>query len=154
MKKPERSKELHCTYDPATRGGSSPPDGRKVKGTLHWVSKKHALKVDINLYDRLFKTIYPMKTVNSEDFTANLNPNSKKVLKSVPVEPSLADAKKGYKFQFERKGYFCVDTKETTDKKLVINRTIQLRDSWAKIEKKIQQQKKTKPLGHEAIPME
>ncbi|MEA2103896.1 MAG: glutamine--tRNA ligase/YqeY domain fusion protein [Candidatus Cloacimonadota bacterium] len=135
-------KELYCTYDPKTRGGNS-PDGRKVKGTLHWVSKKHALKVDINLYDRLFKTMYPMKTEEGEDFTSNLNPNSKKVLKNVPVEPSLTNAEKGYIFQFERMGYFCVETNnfspanETTDAKIVINRTIALRDSWAKIEKKI-----------------
>ncbi len=123
--------ELHCTYDPATRGGSA-PDGRKVKGTLHWVSVKHALKAEVRLYDHLFLNENPEQ---GEDFTSNINPESLQVLPECYLEPSLAEAKPGDRFQFERQGYFCVD-KDSSSKKLVFNRTVSLKDSWAKIEKK------------------
>ena len=125
--------ELHCTYDPATRGGDS-PDGRKVRGTLHWVSVTHALKAEIRLYDRLFVTADPDEVEEGADFTSNLNPNSLEVLTSCYVEPSLAKATPGSRFQFERQGYFCVDP-DSSDGALVFNRTVSLRDSWDKIER-------------------
>ena len=125
--------ELHCTYDPATRGGSA-PDGRKVRGTLHWVSAAHALKAEVRLYDRLFSKPNPLDVEEGEDFTANLNPNSLEVLTSCWVEPSLAGAAPGSIYQFERQGYFCVDP-DSTDRRLVFNRTVSLRDTWAKIER-------------------
>jgi glutaminyl-tRNA synthetase len=125
--------ELHCTYDPETRGGWS-PDGRKVKATLHWVSAAHAVEAEIRLYDHLFLKEDPEDVNEGQDFTANLNPNSLEVLKSCQLEPSLADAKPGERFQFERLGYFCVDP-DSTNKNLVFNRTVTLRDTWAKIEK-------------------
>jgi glutaminyl-tRNA synthetase len=121
--------ELRCIYDPATRGGDS-PDGRSPKATLHWVSAAHALPAEIRLYDRLFKEERP----DIEDFTAALNPNSLEVLNDCLVEPSLAAAKPGDRFQFERQGYFCVDL-DSQDSRLVFNRTVTLRDTWAKIEK-------------------
>ncbi|MFQ5546303.1 MAG: glutamate--tRNA ligase family protein, partial [Acidiferrobacterales bacterium] len=121
--------ELHCTYDPATRGGSA-PDGRKVKGTIHWVSAAHSLEAKIRLYDRLFIKADPTK-----DFKDYLNPNSIETLTSSRVEPSLAGAVPGSRYQFERQGYFCVDSVDSSDRKLVFNRTVTLRDSWAKIEK-------------------
>lgn len=121
--------ELHCTYDPATRGGSA-PDGRKVKGTIHWVSAAHSLEAKIRLYDRLFIKADPTK-----DFKDHLNPNSIETLTSSRVEPSLAGAVPGSRYQFERQGYFCVDSVDSSDRKLVFNRTVTLRDSWAKIEK-------------------
>ena len=124
--------ELHCTYDPATKGGDA-PDGRKVKGTLHWVSAAHALPAEVRLYDRLFLNENPDDTVGGADFTSNLNPNSLEVLKNCYVEPSLADSKPGSRYQFERLGYFCVDPDSGPDS-LVFNRTVALRDSWAKIE--------------------
>ncbi len=130
--------ELHCTYDPKTRGGWS-PDGRKVRGTLHWVSAAHSLEAEVRLYDRLFLKPDPFDVEEGEDFTANLNPNSLVVLTSCRVEPSLAGAKPGSRFQFERHGYFCVDP-DSTDGKLVFNRTVALRDTWAKIEKKLKGQ--------------
>jgi glutaminyl-tRNA synthetase len=123
--------ELHCTYDPKTRGGDS-PEGRKVKATLHWVSAIHAIEAEVRLYDCLFVKANPEE---DEDFKTNLNPNSLEVLKSCRVEPSLAGAKPGERYQFERLGYFCVDT-DSSDKKLVFNRTVTLRDTWAKIQKK------------------
>ena len=125
--------ELHCTYDPVTRGGSA-PDGRKVRGTLHWVSAAHALKAEVRLYDRLFSKPNPLDVEKGEDFTANLNPNSLEVLTSCWVEPSLAGAAPGSIYQFERQGYFCVDP-DSTDRRLVFNRTVSLRDTWAKIER-------------------
>ena len=123
-------KEIHCTYDPATKGGSS-PDGRKVRGTIHWVSAKHAFDAEVRLYDRLYDKENPNE---GGDSMKNLNPNSLQILNS-KLEPSLKNAKKGDKFQFERKGYFCVDTKYSTDEKIVFNRTVTLRDSWAKMQK-------------------
>ena len=126
--------ELHCTYDPETRGGSA-PDGRRVKGTLHWVSADHSLEAEVRLYDRLFLTANPLDVEEGEDFTANLNPNSLETLTSCRVEPSLAGAAPGSICQFMRQGYFCVDP-DSSAEKLVFNRTVALRDTWAKIEKK------------------
>jgi len=125
--------ELHCTYDPATRGGDS-PDGRKVRGTLHWVSADHSLPAEVRMYDRLFLKPDPEDAEEGADFTANLNPNSLEVLTSCRVEPSLAGAAPGSRCQFERQGYFCVDP-DSSDGNLVFNRTVALRDTWAKIEK-------------------
>jgi glutaminyl-tRNA synthetase len=125
--------ELRCTYDPATRGGDA-PDGRKVKGTLHWVSAEHALEAEVRLYDRLFVKVNPDE-VDEEgaDFMANLNPDSLTVLTGCRLEPSLADLAPGSRVQFERQGYFCVDTKDSRPGAPVFNRTVALRDSWAKI---------------------
>ena len=126
--------ELHCTYDPSTRGGSS-PDGRKVKATLHWVSAQHALEAEVRLYDRLFEKEDP-----ADDYKTCLNPSSVQVLKFCRVEPSLAEATPGSRYQFERLGYFCVDSVDTKKGALVFNRTVTLRDTWAKIEKALQEQ--------------
>lgn len=126
--------ELHCTYDPETRGGNA-PDGRKVKGAIHWVSANHALKAEARLYDRLFNKENP----EDEDFAAHLNPNSLEVVTCF-VEPSLADAKPQERYQFERIGYFCVD-KDSSPGNLVFNRIVTLRDTWAKIEKALQNSK-------------
>ncbi len=123
--------EIHCTIDPDTRGGSA-PDGRAVKGTLHWVSASHALDVEVRLYDRLFNHPFPKEA--DGDFTDYINPDSMQVIEGAKVEPSLKGAAVGDRFQFERVGYFCVDPDSTEDN-LVFNRTIALRDSWAKIEK-------------------
>ena len=126
--------ELHCTYDPETRGGGA-PDGRKVRGTLHWVSAAHALEADVRLYDRLFTKLDPMdQEEEDDDWTTYLNPESLEVLTSCKVEPSLAAAPPESRYQFLRMGYFCVDPDSTADK-LVFNRTITLRDTWAKIER-------------------
>ena len=122
-------KELHCSYDPETRGGSA-PDGRKVKGTLHWVSSCSSIRVDVCLYDRLFKHPNP---ASEDDFKAHLNPNSLKILKDSLAEPSLKGAEAESKYQFERQGYFCVDKIDSSPDKLVFNRVVTLRDSWAKI---------------------
>jgi glutaminyl-tRNA synthetase len=124
--------EVHCTYDPATRGGDA-PDGRKVKGTLHWVSAAHAVDAEVRLYDRLFTNESPEEDV--EDFMVNLNPDSLEVLNGCKVEPSLAGATVGSRYQFERKGYFCVDP-DSDGAGLVFNETVSLRDSWAKIQAK------------------
>jgi len=118
--------EVHCTYDPTTRGGDA-PDGRRVKATIHWVSAQHALAAEVRLYDRLFTIENP----DSDSFKEYLNPNSLEVLEAF-VEPSLEKAEPGYRMQFERQGYFCVDP-DSTNEKLVFNRTVALRDSWAKI---------------------
>jgi glutaminyl-tRNA synthetase len=126
--------ELHCSYDPATRGGNA-PDGRKVKATIHWVSATHALNAEVRLYDHLFTMENPEITEEGEDFKSNLNPLSLNVLSDCMVEPSLKDAKPLDRFQFERLGYFCADT-NSTNKKIVFNRTVTLRDTWAKIQKK------------------
>jgi glutaminyl-tRNA synthetase len=126
--------ELRCTYDPQTRGGDNPPDGRKVKATLHWVSAAHALQSEARLYDHLFLKPNPDDVAEGADFTTNLNPNSLEVLTSCLVEPSLAGAKPGDRCQFERQGYFCVDL-DSTSEALVFNRTVKLKDSWEKIEK-------------------
>ena len=127
-------KEIHATYDPQTRGGNNPPDGRKVKATLHWVSAQHAIPVEVRLYDRLFIKPDPDDVEEGEDFIANLNPNSL-IVKKAYAEPFIKDAKPGDKFQFERIGYFCVDP-DSTDDKLIFNRTVTLKDEWAKIAKK------------------
>ncbi len=126
--------ELHCTYDPATRGGDA-PDGRKVKATLHWVSAPHAAQAEVRLYENLFTKENPDDVEEGQDFTANLNPNSLEVLSDCQVEPSLAQAKALDRFQFERLGYFCVDP-DSTPEAPVFNRTVGLRDTWAKIQKK------------------
>jgi glutaminyl-tRNA synthetase len=126
--------ELRCTYDPATRGGNA-PDGRKVKSTIHWVSAPHAVEAEVRQYENLFATENPNDAPEGQDFTANLNPHSLEVLKGCKLEPSLADASVGARFQFERLGYFCVD-RDSTPAALVFNRTLGLRDTWAKIEKR------------------
>jgi len=126
-------REIRCTIDPETRGGSA-PDGRTVKGTLHWVSAPHALDVEVRLYDRLFNHPFPLDVKEGESFLDHLNPDSLQVISGAKAEPNLKDAKPGDRFQFERVGYFCVDPDSKNDK-LVFNRTISLRDSWAKIEK-------------------
>jgi len=123
--------ELRCTYDPASRGGAS-PDGRKVKGTLHWVSVPHAVEAEVRLYDRLFVRENPFE---GGDLVSNLNPSSLESLTDCKLEPSLANAEPGSRFQFLRHGYFCVDSKDSTPEKLVFNRTVNLRDSWAKVQK-------------------
>ena len=128
--------EIHCTYDPATKGGDA-PDGRKVKATLHWLSAAHALEVETRLYDRLFIKENPDEVEAGADFKSNLNPNSLEVLKGCFVEPGLAGAAPGSIYQFERQGYFCVDPVESTAGKLVFNRTVSLRDSWAKIQESL-----------------
>jgi glutaminyl-tRNA synthetase len=126
--------ELHCTYDPETRGGNNPPDGRKVKATLHWVSAAHAVEAEVRLYGRLFVKQDPNDVPEGGDWTDNLNPDSLEVAPKCYVEPSLADAKPGERYQFERKGYFCVDPDSSADKP-VFNRTVTLRDTWANIQK-------------------
>jgi glutaminyl-tRNA synthetase len=123
--------ELHCTYDPATRGGDA-PDGRKVKATLHWVSVPHAVPAEVRLYENLFTTPDPGDVPEGQDFTVHINPNSLEVLTTCRVEPSLAAAPVGSRYQFERLGYFCVDP-DSTPGHLVFNRTVPLRDTWAKI---------------------
>jgi glutaminyl-tRNA synthetase len=123
--------EVHCTYDPATRGGDA-PDGRKVKSTIHWVSAEHAIKAEVRLYEQLFTVENPDV---GEDLDSIINPNSLTVLTDCSVEPSLAEARTGEKFQFERSGYFCADP-DSGPGKLVFNRTVTLRDTWAKIEQK------------------
>ena len=128
--------ELHCTYDPATRGGDA-ADGRKVKSTLHWVSAAHALEAEVRLYDHLFTKENPDDAADGEDFKANLNPNSLETLAACRVEPSLAAAEPGYRCQFERQGYFCVDPDSSPDR-LIFNRTVTLKDTWAKIQKRQQ----------------
>jgi glutaminyl-tRNA synthetase len=126
--------EVHCTYDPETRGGYA-PDGRKVKGTIHWVSAAHALDAEVRLYDRLFTEENPNKVDEGKSFLDYINPNSLTVLTGCKVEPSLAGAAPGSHYQFERKGYYCVDP-DTTPERLVFNLTVNLRDTWAKIEQK------------------
>jgi glutaminyl-tRNA synthetase len=128
-----RITEVHCTYDPETKGGDA-PDGRKVKGTLHWVSATESLKAQVQLYDNLFTSETPENTEESQDFTSNINPDSLKVLENCFVEKSLADTKPGDRYQFERLGYFCTDLDSSKDK-LVFNRTVGLRDTWAKMQK-------------------
>ncbi|MDP6793685.1 MAG: glutamine--tRNA ligase/YqeY domain fusion protein, partial [Anaerolineales bacterium] len=125
--------ELHCIYDPATRGGSA-PDGRKVKSTLHWVSASHAVDAEVRLYERLFLAEDP-GSVSAEDLDHSLNPRSLQVMRGCKLEPSLAQAVPGSRFQFERQGYFCVDTVDSSEEQLVFNRTVALRDTWARIER-------------------
>jgi glutaminyl-tRNA synthetase len=126
--------ELRCTYDPATRGGDA-PDGRKVKATIHWVSARHAASAEVRLYDHLLSVADPGDIPEGEDFKKFLNPKSLEVLKGCRVEPALAQAQAGGRWQFERQGYFCADSKESKPGALVFNRTVTLRDTWAKIEK-------------------
>jgi len=126
--------EVHCTYDPATRGGNT-PDGRKVKSTIHWVSAANALDAEVRIYENLFTKENPNEVEDGQDFTANLNPKSLEVISNAKVEPSLAGAAAGSRYQFERLGYFCVDPDSKPDK-LIFNRTVALKDTWAKVEKK------------------
>ena len=128
-----RIMEVHCTYDPATKGGDA-PDGRKVRATLHWVSAAHAVSAEVRLYEHLFTKADPNETAEGLDFKANLNPRSLETLTSCKVERSLAGASPESQFQFERLGYFCVDRKDSTPEKPVFNRTATLRDEWAKIQ--------------------
>ena len=136
--------ELLCTYDPETKGGSA-PDGRKVKGTLHWVSAQHAYGAEVRLYDHLFNRPDPEDVDEPDhDFKSNLNPNSLTVLKDCKLEPSLSQASPGDHYQFERLGYFCVDSEDSAPEAPVFNRTASLRDQWARIEKQRQNQPKKK----------
>ena len=123
--------ELRCSYDPQTRG-AAPADGRKVKGTIHWVSARHAVEAEVRLYDRLFSQANPSGDKDGTDYRSHLNPDSLEILVKCPVEPSLAQAAAGQVFQFERQGYFCVDSRDSGAKALVFNRAATLRDSWAK----------------------
>lgn len=123
---------LHCTYDPESRGGN-PSDGRKVKGTIHWVSAQHAVTAELRLYDRLFTDPFPENTADGRDFTKNLNPNSLEILTGCQLEPNLAEAQIGDRFQFMRQGYFVIDSDSTPDH-LIFNRTVGLRDTWAKVQ--------------------
>jgi glutaminyl-tRNA synthetase len=126
--------ELRCTYDPATRGGDA-PDGRKVKATLHWVSAAHAVDAEVRLYDRLFTIETPAQTPDDRDWREFVNPASLQVLTGCKVEPSLAAAPAGARYQFERIGYFCADG-DTSSGRPVFNRTVGLKDTWGKIERK------------------
>jgi glutaminyl-tRNA synthetase len=132
--------EVHCTYDPATRGGNAPPDGRKVKATIHWVSAVQAVSGEVRLYDNLFLKEDPGQVEEGQDFTANLNPKSLEVLTDSKLEPALANAVPGARYQFERMGYFCVDP-DSAPGKPVFNRTVTLKDALAKIEKRGKQPK-------------
>ena len=125
--------EIHCTYDPETRSGFA-PDGRKVDSTIHWVSARHALPAEVRLYDRLFRVPNPL--AEGSDYMEHLNPKSLEIIRECRVEPSLTNAGPGSRFQFERTGYFCVDSVDSSEKTLVFNRTATLRDSWAKISEK------------------
>lgn len=126
--------ELRCTYDPETRGGDA-PDGRKPKTTLHWVTADDSIRAEVRLYDRLFTKANPDDTEEGKDFTSNINPNSLEIITPCYVEPNLKKSKPGDRYQFERLGYFCVDP-DSTDSKLVFNRTVPLRDTWARIQKR------------------
>ncbi len=126
---------MHCTYDAATRGGNA-PDGRKVKSTIHWVSAAHAIDAEVRIYDKLFTKEDPNEVAEGQEFTANLNPNSLEVIAQAKLEPSLASAPIGSRYQFERLGYFCVDP-DSRPGRPVFNRTVALKDTWAKVEKKI-----------------
>ena len=126
--------EVHCTYDPATHGGNA-PDGRKVKSTIHWVSAATAIEAEVRIYENLFSEENPNAVDEGEDFTANLNPTSLEVITDAKLEPSLAGAAVGSRYQFERLGYFCVDP-DSKPGKLVFNRTVALKDTWAKVERK------------------
>ena len=126
--------EVHCTYDPATRGGNA-PDGRKVKSTIHWVSAAHAIPAEIRLYENLFLKENPSEVEDGKDWTDNLNPNSLEIVNEAKLEPSLANAQTGTPYQFERLGYFCVDP-DSKPGALVFNRTVALKDMWAKVEKR------------------
>ena len=126
--------EVHCTYDPATRGGNA-PDGRKVKSTIHWVSAAHGIDAEVRIYENLFNKENPNEVEEGQDFTANLNANSLEIISAAKLEPSLGNVGAGDRYQFERLGYFCVDP-DSKPGKLVFNRTLALKDTWAKIEKR------------------
>jgi glutaminyl-tRNA synthetase len=126
--------ELRCTYDPATRGGGA-PDGRKPKATLHWVSVAHAVDAEVRLYDRLFSKPDPDDAPPGQDWLSNLDPRSLEVIPGAKLEPGLASGTAGDRFQFERLGYFCVDA-DSAPGRLVFNRTVSLRDTWAKVQQK------------------
>jgi glutaminyl-tRNA synthetase len=126
--------EVHCTYDPATRGGNA-PDGRKVKSTIHWVSAAHAIDAEVRIYENLFTKENPDDVEEGKDFLSNLNPHSLEIVTDAKLEPSLANAAAGSRYQFERLGYFCVDL-DSTPGKLVFNRTVALKDTWGKIAKR------------------
>ncbi len=130
--------EVHCTYDPATKGGNA-PDGRKVKATIHWVSAAHCVEAEVRLYDYLFTKPDPDDVPEGMDWRANINPNSLEVIPNAKIEPSVQGAPVGTRYQFERLGYFCVDP-DSTPEKLVFNRTVTLKDEWAKIQKKLENQ--------------
>ncbi|MBC8313805.1 MAG: glutamine--tRNA ligase/YqeY domain fusion protein [Candidatus Cloacimonetes bacterium] len=131
--------EVHCTYDPKTKGGNA-PDGRKVKATLHWVSAKQAINAEVRQYDRLFSVENPL--AEQDDFKEYLNSDSLKILTNCKLEPSLENAKSDTQYQFERLGYFLIDSKDSSNKKLVFNRTVTLRDTWARIQKAQKSDKK------------
>jgi glutaminyl-tRNA synthetase len=135
--------EVRCSYDPATRGGNNPPDGRKVKSTIHWVSAAHAVDAEVRIYENLFTKEDPNQTEEGRDFTADLNPNSLEVLTDCKLEPSLANAAAGSRYQFERLGYFCVDP-DSRPGKPVFNRTVALKDTWARIENKTEKKQPEK----------
>jgi glutaminyl-tRNA synthetase len=135
--------EVHCTYDPATRGGNA-PDGRKVKSTIHWVSAPHTINAEVRLYENLFNKENPNDIAQGQEFTVNLNPNSLEVVAEAKLEPSLETAKSGDRYQFERLGYFCVDP-DSAEGKLVFNRTVALKDTWAKKQSALSSQPSTKP---------
>jgi glutaminyl-tRNA synthetase len=126
--------EVHCTYDPASKGGNS-PDGRKVKATIHWVSAAHAVDGEVRIYENLFAKEDPSDVAEGEDVLDNLNPNSMEIITDAKLEPSLANAVAGTRYQFERLGYFCVDS-DSKPGKPVFNRTVALKDAWARVEKK------------------
>ena len=127
--------ELRCTYDPLTGGGAT-PDGRKVKGIIHWVSAEHAHEAEVRLYDHLFSVPEPEDVPEGRDFTDNLNPNSLELLRGCKLEPALRDAKPGATIQFERLGYFCADPVRSRPGAPAFHRTVALRDTWAKIEER------------------
>ena len=127
--------EVRCTYDPATRGGGS-PDGRKVKGTIHWVSAEHALRAPVRVYDHLFKAEFPEDVPEGADFMLHLNPDSLTVHEGAALEPALAQAAPGSLWQFERNGYFCADPVDSRAGAPVFHRSVSLKDSWAKLERK------------------
>jgi glutaminyl-tRNA synthetase len=130
--------ELRCTYDPATIGGSA-PDGRKVRGTIHWVSAPHAVEAEVRLYDHLFSQRDLGEVEEGHDYKEYVNPGSLEILTGCRVEPGLAKAEPGSRFQFERQGYYCLDTRDSSPGRLVFNRTVPLRDTWAKIERSMQE---------------
>jgi glutaminyl-tRNA synthetase len=126
--------EVHCTYDPSTRGGNA-PDGRKVKATIHWVSAAHAVDAEVRIYENLFLKEDPSNVEEGKDVLDNLNPNSLELIADAKLEPSLGNATIGTRYQFERLGYFCVDP-DSKPGKPVFNRTVALKDAWARVEKK------------------
>jgi glutaminyl-tRNA synthetase len=127
--------ELRCTYDPETSGGKA-PDGRKVKGTIHWISAEHAIDAEVRLYDVMFENEDPSDVPEGKDWKDLINPNALVVKQNAKVEPILAEANAGDPFQFVRNGYFCVDSKDSQPGKLVFNRTVTLKDAWSKQQKK------------------